>query len=232
MTAGEPQAVIAVADAHLGQQRAHTLDEVAAVARCLKPDQIILEQRAQQGVAPRQLEIDVQRREGNVEEKGKRCVHAQPPQISGDKDQLIVMNPDEVARLNLPGDRARVFFVDAGITVPIGGIEVAERLQVVEQRPQHLVGKSVVEARLILGAQRDRREPVTGLMRCSAQGVFHALVVVRDAGPADPDPAPIAEHGQECRDQTAAARAAAERAVFGAVQHHGQAVGDDDQTSA
>jgi hypothetical protein len=141
--------------ARVADQRAHALHEVLAVARRLESDQVELQERAQELGPPRELHVDVERREGDVQEERGPRLQAQRAQLLGHDEQVVVVNPDEVVVAGRLGGHLRVLAVDRLVDRPVGGIEVSARLEVVEQRPQDLVREAVVELVALLGREND-----------------------------------------------------------------------------
>src|SRR6266481_910741 len=58
---------------------------------------------------------------------------------------MIVVYPDEIVGLRTAADGFRVAIVNLFVSLPVCRIEVAEILQIVKQRPDHLVGITVVK---------------------------------------------------------------------------------------
>ena len=96
--------------------------------------------------------------------------------------------------------------VHLAIRPPVRGVEVAAGVQVVEERPDDLVGEPVVELVALLGRQAHRGE-VVARRRAGAgqQGVEIEALLVAGAGPADPSAAALAQDGRQCSHQAAGA---------------------------
>jgi hypothetical protein len=124
------------------------LDEVAHIASGLEADQIELKESAQEPLLLRKLRKNVVRRKGDVQEKRQsRKFLEQAPlaQCLGDVHEVVVMHPDEIIRLRAAADGIRVTLVNLFVSLPVCRLEVAEVLQIVEKRPDHLVGIAVVK---------------------------------------------------------------------------------------
>ena len=70
------------------------------------------------------------------------CRRASFAQCLGNVHQVIIVDPDEIVGLGTAGDRIRITFVYLLVSLPICRLEIAEILQIVKQRPDHLVGDS------------------------------------------------------------------------------------------
>src|SRR5260370_7375698 len=55
------------------------------------------------------------------------------------------MHPDKIIRLRTAGDGICVTLVNLFVSLPVCWLEVAEILQIVKKRPDHLVGIAVVK---------------------------------------------------------------------------------------
>src|ERR1700758_4775423 len=83
--------------------------------------------------------------------------------------ELVVMDPDQVAGTRRPLYRIRELAIDSFVEIPIPGIEVAARLQIVEQRPNNLVREAFVEVALLLLRQEKWRVFVRMITACLFQ---------------------------------------------------------------
>ena len=77
--------------------------------------------------------------------------------------QVIIVDPDEIVGLRAADDRIRIPFVYLLVSLPIRRLEIAEILQVVKQRPDHLVGIAVVKFVALSLTQGHRHDIVTGV---------------------------------------------------------------------
>ncbi len=125
---------------------AQRAEEVLAVLVGLEADHVELCQRAQQVPVARQRAQHVETGEGHVEEEADRLLDAGAAQLLRQRNQMVVMHPDEVVRLQQREQLACEQRVDA--TVRLVGITIVaeEAEQVVEQRPQRAVAEVVVVA--------------------------------------------------------------------------------------
>ena len=75
-----------------------------------------------------------------MQEKADRLGPVQLAQLFGKRDQMIVVDPDEVLRQQHRRQGARKHSVDAQISGEITPRELDERAAAMEQRPEHAVG--------------------------------------------------------------------------------------------
>src|SRR5215469_3282159 len=112
------------------------------------------------------------------------------------------MYPDEVTRPAVPRNSFSVAFVNCLVGLPEGGLEIAEVLQVVKQRPDDFIGVTVVKFVALCLAQCHRYYFVSYTERRFAKGRCRDFAC--DAGPANPDPTALAQHcshgGHEASD--------------------------------
>src|SRR4029450_8886051 len=82
----------------------HALQEVAEIASRLEPEQVELEQGAQESLLLREFGEDVLWRKRNVQEKRQGRAQAAVAQCLGDVHQMIIVHPDKVVRLTMSRD--------------------------------------------------------------------------------------------------------------------------------
>src|SRR5947208_15693986 len=85
-----------------------------------------------------------------MEEKrqsGKFLRYTALAQCLGDVHQVIVVYPNEVVRLRTASDGIGETIVDRFVGLPVSRLEIAKVLQIVKQRPDHLVGIAVIKFR-------------------------------------------------------------------------------------
>ena len=58
---------------------------------------------------------------------------------------MVIMHPDEVAKLAVSRNRVGVTLVHCFVRFPEGRLEVAEVLEVVKERPDDLIGITVIK---------------------------------------------------------------------------------------
>ncbi len=211
---------------HVRQQCVQALQEVAPVAPGLETDQVVVGQRAHDRAAPRQLQEQVHRRKRDVQEKSHAPRVAAAAQLGADVHQLVVVDPDEIRFIRVLEHGFRKAPVHLQVGLPVGRREVAQRRQIVEQRPDHFVREAVVEVLDLVRAERDGVQRELAIVR-AIERLLQGFVVAADSRPADPGPAQVAEHRQHGGDQPAAARRRAVVAVGIPLNHIRQAVRDD-----
>ncbi len=111
----------------------------------MKSHQIRAQDPAQELVSPGQDSKHVRRGPRDVEKEADPRPRQNLAEHAGNQRQLVIVDPDQVAVLILGSDR----FSEALIDAPVGGpavfrFELHLVEQVVEERPEDAVGKSVV----------------------------------------------------------------------------------------
>ena len=152
--------------------------------------------------------------------------------LEGDVHQMIIVHPDEIVVAGFGNHRRRELAVDLLIRVPVARIEAAERLQVVEQRPDDFVGEALIEVVHFLGFEHHGAQRIAGLPTRLRDRLFEIRAGVRGARPADPHAAAIRQHRQQRRDEAARAFLAQPAAVGVAFEDERQAVRDHHQAIA
>ena len=76
----------------------HAVEKRLAVDRGVEPHQVVGAQRAKQFLGARQCLKQRRRDEGRVQEEADAVAHAQLPQRLGQRDQVIIVHPDQVVR--------------------------------------------------------------------------------------------------------------------------------------
>src|SRR5262249_23424578 len=111
--------------------------KAAEVGFRLESDEIVGAERAHQLGMWRQDAQQLCGGEGGVEEKSDRLLDAELAQRRAQRDQMIIVYPDDVARLEQRGEVAGELLVDAEIAREIGALKIDEAGAVMEERPQH-----------------------------------------------------------------------------------------------
>src|SRR6188472_1939870 len=111
------------------------------------------------------------------------------------------MNPDEILRSRVADDCVRIPFVYLVVSLPIRRFEIAKILQVMKQRPDHLVGIAVVKFVALGLTQGDRHDIVTGV--ASGFGQWLVRDFTRDSWPANPRATALPQHRLNCRNKSA-----------------------------
>ena len=105
---------------------------------------------------------------------------------------MVIVHPDEVARLAVSRNCLGVTLVHCFVGLPVGGLEVAKVLQVVKQRPDYFVGIAVVKLIALGFTQSHRDNLVTGV--APGFGKRFLWDFTRNSRPADPGSAALAQH--------------------------------------
>ncbi len=115
---------------------------------------------------------------------------------------MIVVYPDEIVVSGLVGDHLGEAPVDRVVGVPEPRLEVALALEVVEQRPDHLIGEPQVEVvdLLALGVDASQRVRLRG-PGFGEYAVDRFAVGAGPTRPTDPDPTPLTQNRIQGRDQ-------------------------------
>src|SRR5689334_2655716 len=117
---------------------------------------------------------------------------------------MIVVDPDEIVWSRIADDLVSKPFVYLFISVPVFWLEITKILQIVKQRPDHLVGITVVELIPLSLTEGHRHDVVTGIAGGFGQRLFRDFA--RNTGPTDPCAATLAQHRLNCRNQSARSR--------------------------
>ncbi len=106
-------------------------------------------------------------------------------QFRGERDQVVVVRPDDVVGLQEIEQRIGEAGIDAAIAVEIGGLEFDEVETVVADRPEHLIGEADIIVLIVFLGQRDGRDGDAALLdRSHAE---RSIVVDDRSVPAEPD---------------------------------------------
>ena len=181
---------------HLGTQfLGAVMQEAVEPFLRLEADQIVLQHRAHQALVIRQGDEQACRRPGDMEEEPDPVRDAARTQTFAERDQVIIVDPDEIVFFDQRRDRFGEGFVDA--LVPLAGLAfVFGQVQpVMEQRPQSRIGVAVVIFVDIALRKVDRRgrHAIMGLGIYPAAGTLFAFL----PRPAEPDAAMLAQRGIE-----------------------------------
>ena len=163
--------LVGLAAQHVGRR----CQEVEHVRDGVEADQGRPEHALQQLAPPWQEPEDLGRGKRHVEEEADRRVGQPPPHQVRHQGQLVVVDPDQIARTVLVDDGVGEPPVDALVGLPALGLERQLIELVVEQRPQDSIGESVVVALDLGGGELDRNRP----QRRQAFVQGRALVAVR-----------------------------------------------------
>ena len=119
----------------------------------LEPHQVSRQQVPHQPGDLRRRAQHIRRGERNMQEKPDRIAHPLGPQRRGQRDQVIVMHPHQVARLDQQRQLPRQPLIHRAIHPRVPPIEPHPLRHRVQQRPQHPVGEVVVVAIMLLAGE-------------------------------------------------------------------------------
>ena len=139
--------------------------------RRLKADEIVGAQRGDQLAMVRQDAQHLGCRKRRVQEKADRLPAIQLAQRFAERDQMIVVHPDEIVGLQHRRQRPREHPVDAQIAREIAAREADQRRSVMKQRPQHAIGIADVVFVVVMPRQiDDSGGDIAGRSSASASG--------------------------------------------------------------
>src|SRR6266513_703757 len=103
---------------------------------------------------------------------------------------MIIVHPHEVVSLRAVSNDIGVPFIHCLVSFPKCRLETAKVLQIVEQRPDHLIGVTIVKFVAFGFAKSHGHHFVT----CAARGLSKWALwdFACDPRPSDPDPTPLA----------------------------------------
>ena len=159
--------------------------EVAPVRERVKPDEVRAEHPFEDLLPPRQDPQDLRGGEGDVQEEADgRAVDALAKHLRHER-QLVVVNPDEVARAPDAGDRVGEPLVDRAVHLPLLRVGRNAIEQIVKERPEDGVGEPVVIAAHLDAREvdRDAAQLFEVRVQLGALGAGHARHVARPADP-------------------------------------------------
>ena len=194
--------------------------EVERVVAGLEADQIVLAQRRHQPLVVRQRGEHFRRRTGNVQEIADAVPVAARAQRLGERDQVIVVHPDEVVGPQQLVELVGEMLVDAHVAGEIAAREFGLIEAIVQDRPQHPVGEAVVVFPVVVGAEAGHH--VVDIVVMDRRGLGR-LALARDlAAPAEPDALPVTQRRLDGHLEAAGPAA-------GLAVRHRHAIGDYDE---
>ena len=206
-------------------------EAVAHVRRRVEADEVGAEQAFEQLLAPRQDAEGLERRKRDVQEKADARARHAFAQHGGHEHQLIVVDPDHVARPVHARDRVGEAAIRVFVRGPVVGVERNAIEQVVEQRPDHAVRKALVEAMDFFRGEMHRHDVLAIELRLHVD-----LLGGRQrggvAGPANPHAGPAFVRAAQAGGEAARRRFERHRALI--IRFHGdrEAIRHDHQARA
>jgi hypothetical protein len=187
----------------------------------LEAHQVVMEQRVHQGTVTRQGHDQLVGRPGDVQEEADAVGDAQPPQLPRHRDQVIVVHPDDVVRLDQRQQGLGEPLVDPVVALAERAVIGGQVDAIVEQRPQGLVGVAVVIFLVVALLQVDRGHgDAVGLVHVQLTGELGGGL----AAPAEPDAGIFPQGGGQGHGQAA-------DALLALAGGRIDAIGNDDQTA-
>ncbi len=175
--------------------------ETAEIVLGLEAQQVVVEQRAHQRLVVRQRRENLRRRKWRVEEEPEPVARTQPAQFRGQRDQVEIVDPDQVRRPQQPRERRGKAAVDAPIGLEVGMMILRQVDAKMEERPQAAIREVVVVPLEVLLRQVERREHHAVRALAAQPGLARRD---RPPAPAEPQPATLAQrihdaHGEAAR---------------------------------
>src|SRR6185312_9190687 len=122
----------------------------------LEADEIVFEQASHQPFVVRGCRQQVGRRKGDVQEKADTLAAAALAQLGGEWDQVIIVYPDYVVRLQEGQDGFGESLVDPPVAFQERLAEIDQVEPVMEERPQHRIGIADIICGVVFRRQRYR----------------------------------------------------------------------------
>ena len=178
-----------------GQQRA----QLIAVARRLRADQLVGGERGGEVLVVRDRLPVLARRDRHVVEVAERTAPAEPLQLAAERDQLVVMHPDQVVGAQQRDQRQR----EAAVRGQVGRVlEMAARRligETVQVRPE----RAVAEALVVVG-DLPRGQVDGDVVDVARDGALRRRVRVAGLpAPAEPEATDGGERRQQRGDEAA-----------------------------
>jgi len=123
------------------------------------------------------------------------------PEQLGNEQQLVVVNPDEIARPVVFSNHVGEALVHADVRLPVAYMQRDLIQQVMEQGPQDAVGKSFVIPCYLVRCERHTHQPHGDKLLVQRCSLFRRELVLRRTGPADPEPAGLFVRPQQSGSQ-------------------------------
>ncbi len=124
----------------------------------MEADQVEIEHRLHQSPVVGQGDQQLTRRPGRVQEEADPVADAQAAQVPRHRDHVIVVNPDDVVRLDHRRQNLGEPSIHPLIALAVGPFVLGQIDAVMEQRPQGLVGVAVVVFVDVLRLQIDQAD--------------------------------------------------------------------------
>jgi hypothetical protein len=157
----------------------------------LEADQIVGEQRSRKCPVVRRGREDFRRRKGGVQEETDLVPRPLATQRLGQRDQMVIMDPDPVAWLEQGRQRGGEPAVDREVNALGLAINFRQAEPVVQHRPEATVGEPEIVALVFCGSEVDGR--CLDAVKAAEAGSGSRRILVRPAAPAEPETAASAQ---------------------------------------
>src|SRR5690606_32218780 len=108
--------------------------------------QVVGKERADQPVVCGHGGKDQRRRHRNVQKEAHALLAAHGAQLGGQRNQVIVVHPDDVVGPEQIGKLVRKHLIHASVATDVASIKIGQIESVVEHRPEHAVAVPEVVA--------------------------------------------------------------------------------------
>ena len=136
----------------------HVVEEIGNVRSRLDADEIVGGECPRQRLMFRDGQEGLPGRAGDVQIEADRVLHPELPELGGERDQVIVVDPDHVVwaqqRLQQRGEA----LVDRNEAIEEAGLELGKVQSIVKDRPEHGVGIAQIVALVIALGERNGGE--------------------------------------------------------------------------
>ncbi len=175
------------------------IDKRLLVRFGLETDDVVAAHRLDQLFVRRHRAQDFRHGKRNMQEKADRILDARRPAFLRERQQVIVVHPDDVVGLEQRLELFRQRLVHPRVTGIFLTVEARQVIAVMKRRPQRRVGKAAVVLVVIAPGQPDRRiRHVATLLDHRRRCLTHNL-----AAPAEPHAACLLQRVQNADRQTA-----------------------------
>lgn len=172
-------------------------------ASALHPHEVIGEKRAHEPFVLGDRRHDERRRHRYVQEKADRVAASHRAQLGRERNEMVVVHPDDVVGLEQRKQTLREELIHAAIAARESHVELREIEPVMEHRPQNVIGVAEIVAFVILLAEIYGGElDLAGRLQMHATGTACARGIVDGlAAPSEPHAAGLLQavldrHGQ------------------------------------
>ncbi len=158
--------------------------EIVGVVRRLESDEVVGRQLRNEPFMVGQCRQNVRRRKRDVQEEADPVAVTAIAQHFGERDQMVVVHPDDIVVAQDVVQLSRELRVDAPIAAEIAARKLREIEPIMQDRPQHAIGKAAV---IFLIVRIDQVRHDVG-DTAAFDGLGHDIVFVGNLpAPAEPD---------------------------------------------